>query len=88
MMEDEICDIETPYCRCKKKEETKECDYQGHEFGAKHYPDSVCCKGWLYDGDSWDGQGFTTPAPDEVPIPCPKCNKIKVAEFLEAGGNE
>lgn len=49
------------------------CNYLGYEFGAGSYPDSVCVDGYLYDADSWDGEGYTIPQPDEK-IPCPKCN--------------
>ena len=59
------------------------CDYQGYEFGAGSYPDSVCVKGYLYDADSWDGEGYTSPQPDEEKIPCPKCNQEKYKEYLE-----
>ena len=53
------------------------CDYQGYEFGAENYRDSICINGFLFDADSWDGEGYTVPAEDEEQIPCPKCN----AEF-------
>ncbi len=51
------------------------CDYQGYEFGAETYPDSICIEGYLYDADSDDGKGCTVPAEDEEKVPCPKCNK-------------
>lgn len=46
------------------------CDYQGHEFGAIEYPDSVCIDGFLFDADS----DYQVPGDDEEQIPCPKCN--------------
>lgn len=33
------------------------CDYQGYEFGAGTYPDSVCIEGRLYDADNCDSNG-------------------------------
>lgn len=33
------------------------CGYQGYEFGA-HYPDSICCDGYLWDADSGDEMGM------------------------------
>ena len=51
------------------------CDYQGYEFGAGVYPDSVCMKGYLHDADDCDDKGAIYLHPDEVHIPCPKCNK-------------
>lgn len=47
------------------------CDYQGYEFGAGTYPDSICIDGRLHDADD-------SPAPGEVylkeeDIPCPIC---------------
>jgi len=59
------------------------CDYQGYEFGAGAYPDSDCVDGYLYDADSWDGKGYTIPAPDEEKIPCPKCNPEEHKIWLE-----
>ncbi len=59
------------------------CNYQGYEFGAGHYVDSECIEGYLYDSDSWDGEGFTIPAHDEFKIPCPKCNKKEHTEYLK-----
>lgn len=59
------------------------CDYQGYEFGAGAYPDSDCVDGYLYDADSWDGEGYTIPAPDEEKIPCPKCNPNEHKKWLK-----
>jgi hypothetical protein len=33
------------------------CDYQGYEFGAGFYPDSICIDGQLFDADNCDDQG-------------------------------
>jgi len=46
------------------------CGYQGYEFGA-HYPDSLCCDGYLWDADSGDGNCLDNGGD----IPCPKCNR-------------
>ena len=59
------------------------CNYQGFEFGAGAYPDSDCVDGYLYDADSWDGNGYSIPASDEEKIPCPKCNTVEYKEWLE-----
>lgn len=48
------------------------CDYQGYEFGAGNYPDSVCIDGRLYDADDCDDKGnLYEPAEN---IPCPICD--------------
>lgn len=47
------------------------CDYQGYEFGAGHYPDSVCIEGRLFDADACDGDGNLYD--NEEDIPCPMC---------------
>lgn len=47
------------------------CDYQGYEFGAGRYPDSLCIDGLLYDADSCDGDGNLYEPMEE--IPCPIC---------------
>lgn len=46
------------------------CGYQGYEFGA-HYPDSLCCDGYLWDADSGDEMGMDNGGD----IPCPLCNR-------------
>lgn len=46
------------------------CGYQGHEFGA-HYPDSICCDGYLWDADAYE-DGMLTNGGN---IPCPACNR-------------
>lgn len=52
------------------------CDYQGREFGAGSYPDSVCLGGYLWDADSGrdtaDGLEFTSGGD----LPCPQCNLV------------
>ncbi|MCS4264975.1 hypothetical protein [Serratia sp. BIGb0163] len=45
------------------------CGYQGYEFGA-HYPDSICCDGYLWDADSGHGKWLDIGGE----IPCPSCN--------------
>jgi len=48
------------------------CDYQGYEFGAGSYPDSVCIDGRLFDADDCDDKGnLYEPAEG---IPCPICS--------------
>lgn len=48
------------------------CNYQGYEFGAGSYPDSVCIDGKLFDADNCDGEGnLYEPGED---IPCPMCD--------------
>ena len=58
------------------------CDYQGYEFGAGSYPDSVCIEGFLYDADDCDSEGGIYLHEDEEHIPCPKCNKDKYDEYV------
>lgn len=49
------------------------CGYQGYEFGAGSYPDSVCIDGRLFDADACDGDGnLHDPMED---IPCPICRR-------------
>lgn len=47
------------------------CNYQGYEFGAGSYPDSVCIEGRLYDADACDNEGNLYEPDDD--IPCPMC---------------
>ena|SRR3990170_3683498 len=58
------------------------CDYQGQEFGAANYPDSVCIDGYLWDADSGNadpsGDGWIYTNGGD--IPCPKCNAEAHAE--------
>lgn len=52
------------------------CGYQGYEFGA-HYPDSLCCDGYLWDCDAYE-DGMLTNGGD---IPCPVCNRKQWLAF-------
>ena len=60
------------------------CGYQGCEFGAKSYLDSLCCGGRLYDTDD-----FVEPAED---IPCPNCREQDAIDYwfdrFAIGGEE
>jgi hypothetical protein len=49
------------------------CNYQGYEFGAGRYPDSVCMDGRLFDADNCDDKGNLYEPMEE--IPCPMCNE-------------
>jgi len=55
------------------------CGYQGYEFGAGSYPDSVCIDGVLFDADACDVNGnlFDT----ERHIPCPMCRPAEAIEY-------
>lgn len=55
------------------------CDYQGYEFGAGRYQDSVCIDGRLFDADNCDDYGnLYEPMLD---IPCPMCNPVGCVEY-------
>ena len=55
------------------------CGYQGYEFGAGRYPDSVCLDGRLYDADNCDSDGrLYEPVED---IPCPMCKPQAAVEY-------
>lgn len=55
------------------------CDYQGYEFGAGTYPDSVCIDGRLYDADNCDNGGnLYEPMED---IPCPMCKPEEAISY-------
>jgi hypothetical protein len=58
------------------------CGYQGYEFGAGTYPDSLCCGGRLYDADNCDNAGnLYEPTED---IPCPMCHpRLAVRHWAE-----
>jgi len=57
------------------------CNYQGYEFGAGSYPDSVCIDGKLYDADDCDDEGnLYEPGED---IPCPMCDPKGDREVLD-----
>ena len=47
------------------------CSYQGYEFGAGRYPDSVCIDGSLHDADACDNDGNIYLKEED--IPCPIC---------------
>jgi len=49
------------------------CDYQGYEFGAGSYPDSICIDGNLHDADS-------DYLHDEE-VPCPVCRPKDAIEW-------
>ncbi len=58
------------------------CDYQGYEFGAGSYPDSVCIDGRLFDADYCDGEGNLYDTGEDVP--CPMCRPTDaVAHWAE-----
>jgi hypothetical protein len=52
-------------------EPVRGCGYQGYEFGAVGYPDSVCIEGRLYDADHCDDDGRLYETDEDVP--CPMC---------------
>ena len=59
--------------------ESSGCDYQGYEFGAGSYPDSVCVEGALFDADNCDNEGnLYEPAED---IPCPICRRAEAIRY-------
>ena len=64
------------------------CDYQGYEFGAGYYPDSICIDGYLYDTDDCDNEGRINMKEDEVKIPCPKCNTEEAKEYVKENKND
>ena len=55
------------------------CDYQGYEFGAGSYPDSVCIDGRLLDADNCDGDGNL--CDNEEEIPCPMCRPTESVSY-------
>jgi hypothetical protein len=55
------------------------CDYQGYEFGAGSYPDSVCVDGFLFDADNCDGNCNLYEPIEE--IPCPICQRAAAIEW-------
>lgn len=52
------------------QDEPYSCGYQGYEFGAGCYPDSICIDGYLWDADSYD-DGLYTQGGE---MPCPRCH--------------
>lgn len=67
------------------------CGYQGYEFGAGTYPDSICVEGRLFDADDCDDRGnLYEPAEN---IPCPMCEPEAAVEYWternqRGGGDE
>ena len=57
------------------------CDYQGQEFGAHNYPDSVCVEGYLWDADSGEATDDGWMYDSGGDIPCPKCNREEYDEY-------
>ena len=55
------------------------CNYQGYEFGAGTYPDSVCIDGRLHDADHCDADGNIYL--NEEDIPCPICRPQEAVEW-------
>jgi hypothetical protein len=55
------------------------CDYQGYEFGAGSYPDSVCIEGKLYDADNCDNDSNLYDHGED--IPCPICRPDAAIEY-------
>ena len=55
------------------------CNYQGYEFGAGRYPDSVCIDGRLFDADNCDEEGSLYEPMDD--IPCPICHRDEAIEY-------
>lgn len=55
----------------EEKEAVLGCDFQGRIFGAT-YEDGCCVKGYLWDMDSVDEEGYMSSGGD---TPCPKCNR-------------
>lgn len=55
------------------------CGYQGYEFGAGRYPDSICCGGRLYDADNCDNAGNLFEPAEE--IPCPMCQDASAVKY-------
>lgn len=55
------------------------CGYQGYEFGAGRYPDSICFGGRLYDADDCDNDGNYYEPPET--IPCPMCKEQQAVEY-------
>ena len=55
------------------------CGYQGYEFGAANYPDSICYGGRLWDADNCNSDGNLF-EPGEY-IPCPMCNRNGAVDY-------
>jgi hypothetical protein len=65
--------------RDTKAEPVGGCGYQGYEFGAGSYPDSICVDGRLFDADDCDNSGGLY-EPDED-VPCPICRRADAIEY-------
>ena len=55
------------------------CNYQGYEFGAGSYPDSICIEGRLFDADNCDSEGALYDPLEE--IPCPMCREKDAIDY-------
>ncbi|MEK6281896.1 MAG: hypothetical protein AABN95_16200 [Acidobacteriota bacterium] len=56
------------------------CGYQGYEFGAGSYPDSICLDGQLFDAaDDCDDEGRLYVPLEE--IPCPMCRPADAVDY-------
>ena len=55
------------------------CNYQGFEFGAGRYPDSVCIDGSLHDADACDDSGNIYLNDEDVP--CPLCRATDAVDW-------
>lgn len=55
------------------------CNYQGYEFGAGRYPDSVCIDGSLHDADACDDSGNIYLNDEDVP--CPICRPTEAIDW-------
>lgn len=55
------------------------CNYQGYEFGAGTYPDSVCIDGSLHDADNSPGPGQVYLLEED--IPCPMCRPADAVDY-------
>lgn len=54
------------------------CSYQGYEFGAGSYPDSVCIDGRLHDADDSPAPGMVNLQDEDIPCPiCRRADAIK-----------
>lgn len=57
------------------------CGYQGYEFGAGRYPDSICVDGQLYDADDCDNDHNLYEPTDY--IPCPMCRPKEAISYYK-----
>jgi hypothetical protein len=62
------------------------CGYQGYEYGAGTYPDSICVDGLLFDADDCDNDGNLYVPEEEMP--CPICDKKGAIAFWRQRGNK